>query len=224
VTVCIVGNSHAASLLKGYDLLADKDALPWEFFVTPNGYADKTGMNAIAFDAKKGAFLDFPFHRSAQGADLKIASYEAFVLVGAHFSVSRITGILRMDTSAAFRTAAIRDICQNTRLFRFASEIRALSDARILLSPSPSVTPQQRRAARARPVSQADLDGTQAIVTAFWAEMGVEFLPQPPETMDAQGLTREDCMISVANMHYTPDATAIALTALRTALAHRASA
>lgn len=211
MTVCIVGNSHAGSLRLAYEALPDKANLQWDFFVAPNGYADAEGLRAIAYDAKRHAFLDFPYFSAAKGADLEIADYDCFVLVGAHHSAAHMVAMFPFDVSAGFRARAVQEICQKSRLFDFAQKIRAVSAVRILLVTKPAPTTIQR------PGPQ-DIAAVQAVIETFWAKIRVEVLPQPAATMTAGGLTRADCFKSNANQHFTPEASAVAVDALRQVL------
>ena len=75
----------------------------------------------------------------AKGADLEIADYDCFVLVGAHHSAAHMVAMFPFDVSAGFRARAVQEICQKSRLFDFAQKIRAVSAVRILLVTKGSV-------------------------------------------------------------------------------------
>ena len=211
---CIIGNSHAGSLLKAVEALPEGNRPDWDFFVVPNGYRNKAGLKAINHDAARGAFVDFPYHRSVPdtGADVVIADYDVFVLVGAHHSVTSIAGMLKQEMSARFRAAALGEICRATRLYRFAETIRATSSARILLITRPAPTEPIR-------ATPADISLTGAEIARFWATLDVELLGQPPATMTPEGLTRVDCLKGDGDQHFTPQASALAVGTLREALA-----
>ena len=84
MTVCVIGNSHAGSLLKAFNTLPDARQLDWAFYSAADSYRDNAGLNAIAYDAKQGAFVDFPYHRGNHGPNAVIGNHDCFVLVGAH--------------------------------------------------------------------------------------------------------------------------------------------
>lgn len=210
--VCVIGNSHAGSLLGAMDELPEDRRPAWDFFVAPNGFRDKAGLKAIAHDSVRGAFLGFPYYRSDRGADAVIADYDCFILVGAHHPVGAIAGMLKQEMSDRFRAAALAEICQTTRLYRFAQAIRSTSTARILLTTRLAPTDANR-------ADVADIARTAAEVAAFWARHGVELIAQPQATLTPEGLTRAEALISVENHHFTLDASTLVLETLRAALA-----
>lgn len=216
--VCILGNSHAASLLKACDSDPAGAAGDWDFFVAPNGYMDKQGLRAIAFDPDRGALLGFPHFRAPTGADLEIRRYEAFVLVGAHVSPALLVKRFSAGFSPDFSTVAIAEICRASMLYLMFQNIRSVSDARILLITHPAPLADSPAPNEAANDLSPDLAGMTALVADFWKAQGVEFLAQPPETMDDKGGTRLDCVVSQGNPHYSVTAAARIIDQIRAML------
>jgi len=211
MTVCVIGNSHAGSLLKAFNTLPDARRLGWAFYSAADSYRDNAGLNAIAYDAKRGAFLDFPYHRGNHGPNAVIGAYDCFVLVGAHPSAARIARWLNQELSDRFRAAAVAEICRYAPLDRFVRIIRKTSSARILLVTRPAPS-------RDKPVAGADAFATEDLIAGYWATRGVELVRPPAELMTSDGMTRPAFHKPNDNQHYNPEGAMLALTAVRAAI------
>lgn len=192
--VCIIGNSHAGSLLRAINLLP-RDMDPcWDFFVVPNGYSGGIGLGAVTYNEEEEAFVGFPYVRCESGTNCKIRMYDAIVLIGAHLSAAHIARKLVAPMSPAFRRAAAEDHCLKSRFYPMVKQIRVLSEKQIYLITKPAPSNLEK-------FLEADVEGARNAMQNFWSRLGVKIIPQISSTIDANGLTIESCFRSATDRH-----------------------
>ena len=133
--ICVLSNSHAASL-RGPAAEVEKDTgCVFTFFAAPN-----RSMRQVVVDkdrgrltAKTGSVQEFLSLTSNGLNYVDVAEYDAFLLHGLFVTPPRF------DTrhSEAFREAATKDMLAASESQRLTRILREVSDAPILISPEP---------------------------------------------------------------------------------------
>jgi len=136
VRVCVISNSHAASVKDGWDLLSSSmPNVDLTFFAAPNrGMASlKADYEAKKLYADKPGIPEF-LSLTSNGLDvIDIEKYDAFFVYGLFLSVPR----LDRRFSSAVKMATISDSVNKSINIRVVKKLVKMTDAPIYYSPNP---------------------------------------------------------------------------------------
>lgn len=193
--ICFIGDSHLACINKAWDAAQGAAA----FFAAP-------GKGMAQLEVRDGALSsDHPdvaryLALVSGGLERIDASYDAYVLHALHLEIAIALGLLRemrgqapparLVGTADYRVA-LRDAIGNSLAVTTLRKLRQITKAPIAVSPAP-MADKNFAALRAR---LAELDAAAPLAALFAEECALAcrslkaaFVPQPPETLGADGL------------------------------------
>jgi len=133
--LCILGNSHAAALKHGWDRIGceyqDVDVDIFSMLGQNMAELELVGHSLSLADTSKCKMRSFP-HTAGDVIDLK--SYDGFILHGIGLRVGIVPGAV---FSKACREHAIVDAVKGTALWGVLSDIRKVSDVKIVVGHTP---------------------------------------------------------------------------------------
>ncbi|PCH75455.1 MAG: hypothetical protein COC12_00545 [Rhodobacteraceae bacterium] len=133
--ICILGNSHAAALKHGWDRInseyPDVDADIFSMRGQNMAELELVGHSLSLAQTSKNKMYSFP---QTAGNVIDLKSYDGFILHGLGLRVSIIPGAV---FSKACRETAVVDAVKATALWGILSDIRKVSDVKILVGHTP---------------------------------------------------------------------------------------
>jgi hypothetical protein len=199
--VCLIGDSHLAALRSGWSA-DDFPAVRPTFFAAP---AKSIGNLVVADGVLEASDDDLERHLMiTSGGQTRIAGdYDHYLIHGLEFGLSLVLELCRgvpgmqnpkgwqaRVTAASFTDTADAAI-RNSLAIRTAAKLRQITAAPITLSPTP-VSSARYSNLRRRLSENANAQAVAAVFSNACRravrEMNGRFLPQPAETLDADGL------------------------------------
>jgi hypothetical protein len=195
VKLCIIGNSHVACLKSAWDALPRyHEEFDCAFFGSPGA-----GMNALYLEdgrLKAGTDKlrqDLRFTSGGQEA-VRIGDYDAFLIVGVGFH----TPSHDRRVSSAVLHAALRGMFGTTMAGRFASAIRIVTQAPVLIC----ATPLKATAGGSRRRSPALLEPAEVsgLLSSAYSAERFRFLAQPSSTLENPWATRREFVVDAPRL------------------------
>lgn len=217
--LCVVGNSHIAALKLAFDRARDAGGSVLEsaeitFFGAPrDGLRHVTQEDGVIHPGRKGVRENFL--RISGGMDqIRLADFDAFLLVGLNVSIKRLLRFYlthawpqlsgragKVVVHPRFAQEFLAERYADTLMVDLAAKIRSAVDRPVFAVAEPHWSAAARHAAKGpnygwdAAISAGDAPAlAQAFLGAVTQALQphVQFLPQPPETVEASILTRDE--------------------------------
>ena len=202
--ICVIGNSHTASLKLGW---AAVHAEYPDVVLTVFASLGHTMQNLVADNGRLVAKTPKLAKRMAEtsGTDgiIRIQDFDAFVLYGLPLNLPRF----ELGMSRAFQRAAMNDVFRTSVLFSVLHAVRSVTDKPVYCSPSPlialgSVEPD---------VPMLDYLDVVAVLREIVAGSRVDVLGQPLETVRPNLSTAVGHSLKAGDLADDVDATHVVL-------------
>lgn len=191
--VCVIGNSHAGALRRGWEALRpEPDGIRPTFFASPGRSLAHLRQEDGRLVPTLPSVARYLALTSGGPTNIVLADFDAFVLAGLAFLLPRPD----RRHSAAVRYATCHDAWSASLSARLVGLIRQASAAPVLVAHNPLPT---ERSAPAR----LDPMGYEATLAALQDDIvppGVQLLPQPAATRTDDWLTRAEFRSGAATL------------------------
>lgn len=181
--ICIISNSHLASLKKGAHLLrADDSVTNLTFFGSPN-----RGIARLRPNNKRTALLcrneritEHLFQSSGGKREITLADYDAFIVYGLFLTIPQLDQRL----SSQVMQQSLEDTVNLSLAFRTVKKLRALSSKPIFCSPEPLLSENRFQQGHKRPGKYIlPLEKTQALIRAKVESENTWYIKQPHDSV-----------------------------------------
>lgn len=179
-TLCIVGNSHVASLKQGWDAIRRRyPDVEITFFGSPaNSLSAVEARGATIVPANKNLEKAFEF-TSGGKREIATGEYSAFLCYGMGLQLP----VVDLRLSSAVRQALLKDSIQSTLSMKVATLLRAVSGNPVHVGHNPQfATPRKPKVTRTHPYAQV-FDSLADVMRPD----GLTLVPQPAATLDTDG-------------------------------------
>ena len=213
--VCVIGNSHAAMLKAGLELVPGiAETISFEFFAAQSDLMRNTELRGTVIapttELTKRRIGSF----SAGKVEIESADYAEFLVIGLGFNVIKAMDVLKDHglfgfegpesniasyISRACFAAVLESTLRSSTAMHFSRMLRGVSAARIVVIPQPYPSEKILQGGQSDFWKRAAASGLLEYVAQLYeatarrviAEAGCEYLPQPPETLQPGPFTQD---------------------------------
>lgn len=187
--ICIISNSHAASLKNGWAKLHNQfPSIDATFFAAPN-----RGMKKVKFDADSGCYftnnskVSEILRMTSGGCDrINLNDYDAFLIYSLFLEIPR----LDVRLSEAVKSAALNETVSNSINFSFVNQIASNTQAAVFYSASP-MPADCNTGDSSSEVTYHSFQETAAWVESRYTHLGATMIAQSTDTLTENNLTKQ---------------------------------
>jgi hypothetical protein len=179
IRLCVVGNSHVASLKKAWDELSGHHPdVQITFFACRGWHLFKMTARDGCLSCDSAALRQILSFTSGGSSEIRMTDYDQFLIYG---SDARPYFTSPGEVfSRAVLMQSVYDSVGGTLAYHLLRQLRLLTDKPVYVGhcPLPGAT-----AVRSRPKPQTFLDGIAFVNRVFYGPLNAELVPQPVETI-----------------------------------------
>jgi len=180
--VCILSNSHAASLKAGWDSI--KDVHPdyqITFFAVPNRGMLKVCpvKNEDRFISTDSSIREMLSYTSGGAESIEVNNFDAFLVHGMFLILPRLDRRL----SGAFKAASIRDAALLSMNYRFVKDLCSMAKGKVFYSANPLLADEHDKVGTSRRYRYHTFEEISDWVDAHYSSLTAIKITQPAETI-----------------------------------------
>lgn len=179
IRLCVIGNSHVASLKKAWDELAsDHPEVQLTFFACRGWHLFKLFAEEGSLRCKGEALKQILAFTSGGASEVRVDDYDRFLIYGSD-ARPYFTAPSEVYSRAAVMQS-VYDSVGGTLAYYLLRQLRLLTDKPIYVGHCPLLGAES---VRSRVTPQTFIDGVEFVNRVFYSALNAELVPQPIETI-----------------------------------------